>query len=142
MEEAVLNWRQAWIYNSISTLVTRIENKNRENLYTVVARKLGIPVDATILYYKNNYVTSRTIFDNVDITLHLAVKESDNPEVMQLCRSRFVTCLFPIIILDEAGIPNKGCSLYYYTFVKDIMDEISDNKLTLNGIGFFTRANT
>ena len=146
MEEALCNWRRAVIINSFHQCVTYIDNKKRENMYTVVARKLGIPVDAIILYHKKKYVTSdtiftsRTLFDDVDeITLHLAVKQSDNAEVMQLCISKYhLTCLCSIIVRDEAGIRlNEIFSLYDYTFVMDIMDKINGicehKKFILNG---------
>ena len=49
MDEALCNWRRADIIDLLHQCVTCIENDKRENLYTVVARKLDIPVDAIIL---------------------------------------------------------------------------------------------
>ena len=140
MDEALCKWRRAVIIDSFDLPVMCIENENREDLYTVVARKLDIHVDAIILYYKKKYVTCRTIPDDVDrIELHLAVKQPGNREVMQVFGGRFsVTCLYPIIVRNESGIQlNEIFSLFNNTFVKDIIGKINHfcehNKFILNG---------
>ena len=131
MDIALCHWRRAVTIHFFHNSVTFLEYKKRENLYTVVARKLSISVDAIILFYKKKYVTPDTIYDDVDeiyvIELHLAVKQLGNLEVMQVFGGRFyVPSLRSIIVRNEAGILlNELFSLFNDTFVKDIIDKIN-----------------